>query len=86
MFVLLGSCLCCSAAEFLHLSKLKVVASLILGMQRGLVELYAMCHTKMEDLVPSGASVRYCIVTLYELQVVWLSISSKKLYGCCNVL
>ncbi|KAL1559892.1 putative rRNA methylase YtqB isoform X2 [Salvia divinorum] len=26
--------------------------------QRGLVELYAMCHTKMEDLVPSGASVR----------------------------
>ncbi|XP_057765261.1 uncharacterized protein LOC130986016 [Salvia miltiorrhiza] len=26
--------------------------------QRGLVELYAMCHTKMEDLVPSGAAVR----------------------------
>ncbi|KAH6777150.1 S-adenosyl-L-methionine-dependent methyltransferases superfamily protein [Perilla frutescens var. hirtella] len=26
--------------------------------ERGLVELYAMCHTKMEDLVPKGAAVR----------------------------
>lgn len=25
-----------------------------------LVELYAICHTKMEEIVPSGAAVRYC--------------------------
>lgn len=31
----------------------------LVAMQRELVELYGMCHTKMEEIIPRGETVRY---------------------------